>query len=186
MSASPDGGGARGAPEDVAPAVRRLLRSWRPIDIPEISASPEGLAEISRVLLMLAVRNQMFIKAMGVEGFVRDAAELRDFVDAHEALLCNLALLRNSHVGLLEISEVVESARAASIDLADRRSRVLVRLPAETARRVTDVEWQVRVSTDEIRADIDRAQSLIDAVADVAMSADWLSSSLPSKVPSAD
>jgi len=166
-------------PLDIAPAVRRLLRPWHRVRIPEIALNADGLAEASRVILLLVIRNQMFIKAFDVCCVDRATSGMKQFLAAHDALVGNLALLRDGHIGPLEVGEVLDAASVASEDLGTRRAEVLAGLSPRVAERLMDLEWQVAVSTEEIRDEIDRAAGFIADIADAALSGDWLSSSRP-------
>lgn len=166
---------------DIAPAMRKILKPWHRVQIPELQASTDGLAEIGRVVLLLVIRNQMFLKAVEIAGVGRNAAGIAKFLDAHEALVANLSLLRSSQVGPYEVPDLLANAREASDHLADMRADVLAGLDAEAAKRVMDAEWKVAISTNDVRDEIDRASALLLEAADVALGSDWLSSSLPTK-----
>lgn len=160
-------------PNDVAPAVRRILRPWDPLDLPDLPPTGAGLEEASRLTLLLAVRDQMFIKALEVVGVSPQADGVAAFGDAHEVLLGNLSLLRSGHVGQLEVPEVLDSVRDAGEGLRTIRRQVINGLPELQRLAVMDAEWHVRVSTEEIRDQIDRAENLIDDIADGLLDSDW-------------
>ena len=56
---------------DFAQVVRRIMRPWHRVTIPDADPTHDGLAEISRVILMLVIRNEMFACAAKSAGLTR-------------------------------------------------------------------------------------------------------------------
>ena len=170
--------GGAGSATDLAGPVRQILKPWHRIRIPTLSPDEDGLAEVSRIMLMLVIRNQMFLKASEIAEVDEDNEHLKAFRKSHEALVGNLSLLRTEMIGTMEVPEVLEAAREANTDLTELRMAFIESIHRETRERILEEEWKVPVSTEDVRSEIEKTARLIADAADSALESDWFDSML--------
>ena len=112
------------ARRDVAKPVRKILRSWSTVAIADYPATDEGLSQLARLMLMLAIRNKAFLKALGTipsQGILEDVSVFRE---AHQALIGNLSMIRSGQAGSADVADLVTSVKQASQDFVVRRESI--------------------------------------------------------------
>ena len=168
-----------GIERDVAQPVRQLLGDWSQIEVTDFPSTLEGLSGLTQLMFMIAIRNRAFIKAHECVTETPNAVAMRRFVEEHQALVANLAMIRAEQAGVADVADLVSSLRHSESSLQKRRHRIIEQLPLAEQKRLTSTELTVTVTSSEIAHEMNQASQLIWASLDEALDADWLSSSLP-------
>jgi hypothetical protein len=168
---------------DVAAPVRQILKAWAPLCVREFPSTEKGLAELAHLMLMLAIRNRAFLKAINsisVSSFESDLkTELLAFQEAHQALIANLSMLRASQVGVADVSELVPGVQLASNDFTAKRKRIHEQLDDFRREKCMQAELRAQVFSTELADEMDQAAKLIWNSIDEALESDWFGSNLP-------
>jgi hypothetical protein len=164
---------------DVAKPVRKILRAWSAVVVKDYPSTTEGLSALTHLMLMLAIRNKAFLKAL--HGVVAGGAEeeIQRFHEHNQALVANLSMIRSGQAGVADVAEMVSSVKQASKDFVTGREAILSQLDEERTQVLLNAEWTAKVFTSEIAKDMDQASKLIWESLDEALDSEWLDSNIP-------
>lgn len=164
---------------DVAQPVRQILGDWSQIEVNDFPSTIEGLSGLTQLMFMIAIRNRAFIKAHERVTETPNALPMRKFVEEHQALVANLAMIRAEQAGIADVADLVSSLRHSERSLHKRRLRIVEKLSQSMKEDLSHCEAEMTVTSAEIAHEMNQASQLIWASLDEALDADWLSSSLP-------
>jgi hypothetical protein len=167
------------AGRDVAKPVRKILRAWSTVAVADYPSTDDGLCQLARLMLMLAIRNKAFLKALGAISNRDIQEDVSVFRDAHQALVGNLSMIRSGQAGVADVADLVASVKQASQDFVVRRESIYAALDTHQRQSLLDAEWAAQVFTDEIARDMDHAAQVIFDSLDEALDSDWLDSNCP-------
>ena len=169
---------ARLSGRDVAKPVRKILRSWSTVVVKEYPSTPDGLAQLAQLMLMLAIRNKAFLKGLQTISTQGIEREITRFTEAHEALVGNLSMIRSGQAGVADVAEMVSSVRSASKEFVSQHELIFSKLDQAREELLRHAEWATQVYASEIAADMDRAAQVIWDSIDEALDSDWLDSNI--------
>ena len=164
---------------DVAQPVRQILGDWSRIEVADFPSTLEGLSGLTQLMFMIAIRNRAFIKAHESVNDSSGAVSIGRFIEEHQALVANLAMIRAEQAGVADVADLVASLRHSENSLQKRRQKIVAKLPQKIQEELINKEMTVTVHSSEIAHEMNQASQLIWASLDEALDADWLNSNLP-------
>lgn len=163
----------------MAKPVRKILRAWSAVVVKDYPSTSEGLSGLTHLMLMLAIRNKAFLKALHCIVTADAEKEVERFHETHQALVANLSMIRSGQAGVADVADMVSSVKQASKDFVVGREAIISRLDGERSQQLLNAEWRAQVFTSEIAKDMDQASKVIWESLGEALDSEWLDSNIP-------